>query len=132
MNTPNPELRIPAVARQRLRYSDAFKLQVVAACHVPGVSKAAIALANGLNANMLRRWVVESSRGSNGQLATRTKPLAPAQARPDFIPVKLAPPPPAQVADIRIQLQHGASAVQIHWPMAASSQCAQWLLEVLA
>lgn len=50
MNTPNPELRIPAAGRQRARYSDQFKRQVVAGCHTAGVSKAAIALANGLNA----------------------------------------------------------------------------------
>jgi transposase len=132
MNTPNPELRTPAVGRQRVRYSDEFKRQVVAACHAPGVSKAAIALANGLNANMLRRWVVESSQGSNRQLATLTKPRPPAQAKPDFVPVTFAPTPSAQVADIRIELQHTSTAIQIHWPLAASSQCAQWLREVLA
>ena len=132
MNTANLELRIPAAGRRRARYSDAFKRQVVAACQAPGVSKAAIALANGLNANMLRRWVVESTRGSNGQQVPLTKPLAPALAKPDFIPVKLAPSPSAQAADIRIELQHTRGAMQIHWPMAASSQCAQWLREVLA
>jgi transposase len=132
MNTPNPELRVPAVGRRHARYSDEFKRQVVAACHAPGASKAAIALANGLNANMLRRWVVESSRGSSGQLATITKPGPPAQTKPDFIPVKFAPAPPAQASDIRIELQHATGAMQIHWPIAASSQCAQWLREVLA
>jgi transposase-like protein len=132
MNTANPELRIPAAGRRRVRYSDEFKRQVVAACHAPGVSKAAIALANGLNANMLRRWVVESSRDSNRQLSAITKPLPPAQAKPDFVPVTFAPAPSAQAADIRIDLQHARGAMQIHWPLAASSQCAQWLREVLA
>jgi len=132
MNTANPEIQIPAPGRRHGRYSDEFKRQVIAACQAPGVSKAAIALANGLNANMLRRWVVESSRDSNSQLATITKPLLTAQANPDFIPVKFAPPPAAQVADIRIELQHARGAIQIHWPMGASSQCAQWLREVLA
>lgn len=132
MNTPNSELRIPAAGRRRARYSDEFKRQVVAACHAPGVSKAAIALANGLNANMLRRWVVESTRGSHGQLAMIKKPLSPTLAKPDFIPVKCAPAPSAQAGNIRIELQHATGAMQIHWPMAASSQCAQWLREVLA
>jgi hypothetical protein len=81
---------------------------------------------------MLRRWVVESSRTSNGLLATIAKPLPPVQAKPDFIPVKLAPAPPTQAPDIRIELQHTRGSMQIHWPMAASSQCAQWLREVLA
>jgi transposase-like protein len=132
MNTPIPELRTPAAGRRHARYSDEFKRQVVAACQAPGVSKAAIALANGLNANMLRRWVVESSQGRNGQLATITKPRPPAQTKPDFIPVQFTPVPPAQAANIRIELQHAKGAMQIHWPIAASSQCAQWLREVLA
>jgi hypothetical protein len=63
MNTPNPEIQIPTTGRRHARYSDEFKRQVVAACLAPGVSKAATALANGLNANMLRRWVVDTSQG---------------------------------------------------------------------
>ena len=132
MNTPSPEIQIPATGRRHARYSDEFKRQVVAACQEPGVSKAAIALANGLNANMLRRWVVQSSRASNGQLVTTTQPLPSVQVNPDFIPVKLTPASSAQVADIRIELQHARGAMQIHWPMSASSQCAQWVREVLA
>jgi len=132
MNTPTPEIRIPATGRRHARYSDEFKRQVIAACHEPGVSKAAIALANGLNANMLRRWVVQSSQASHGQLVATTKPLPSVQANADFIPVKLAPAPSAQGGDIRIELQHARGTMQIHWPMAASSQCAQWVREVLA
>ena len=132
MNTPNREIQIATPARRHSRYSVEFKRQVIAACRAPGVSKAAIALSNGLNANMLRRWVVQSSQGSDSQLVKIAKPLLPAQANPDFIPVKLAPAPPAQVGDIRIELQHARGAIQILWPIAASSQCAQWLREVLA
>ena len=132
MHTPNPEIQMPQAGRRRGRYSDEFKSQVVAACLAPGVSKAAIALANGLNANMLRRWVVESSQGRNSQLATIAKPPLTALANSDFIPVKFDPAPSAQVADIRIELQLANTAIQIHWPMAASNQCAQWLREVLA
>jgi transposase-like protein len=132
MNTPNPEIQIPAPGHRRGRYSPEFKRQVVAACLEPGVSKSAIALANGLNANMLRRWVVQSSQGRQGQLATTTKPPLPVQTSPDFIAVKFAPSPPTQTPDIRIELQHARGAIQIHWPMAASNQCAQWLREVLA
>ena len=132
MHTPNPEIQMPQAGRRRGRYSDEFKSQVVAACLAPGVSKAAIALANGLNANMLRRWVVESSQGRNSQLATIAKPPLTALANSDFIPVKFDPAPSAQVTDIRIELQLANTAIQIHWPMAASNQCAQWLREVLA
>ena len=132
MHTPNPEIQMPQAGRRRGRYSDEFKRQVVTTCLEPGVSTAAIALANGLNANMLRRWVVESLQGRKSQLTTIAKPPLTALANSDFIPVKFAPPPSAQGADIRIELQHARGAIQIHWPMAASNQCAQWLREVLA
>lgn len=60
MHTSSPEIaeiQLPKAGRRHARYSDDFKRKVVAACLEPGVSKAAIALANGLNANMLRRLV---------------------------------------------------------------------------
>lgn len=35
-----------------------FKTQVLAECHQPGASVAAITLAHGLNVNLLRKWLV--------------------------------------------------------------------------
>ena len=52
------EIQMAQVGRRRGRYSDEFKRQVIAACLEPGVSTAAIALANGLNANLARRWAL--------------------------------------------------------------------------
>ena len=49
-------LAAPASRRNR-RHAPEFKAQVIAACLQPGVSIAAVALANGLNANFLRSWV---------------------------------------------------------------------------
>ena len=135
MNTANqetpetPEIHKPTTGRRHARYSDAFKRQVIAACQAPGVSTATVAQANGLNANMLRRWVAQAS---NGPLGAPQKPLLPVQANPDFIPVNFTSAPPVQASDIRIELHNASTAIQIHWPMAASSQCAQWLREVLA
>ena len=43
-----------AVDRKRRRRGEAFRAQAVAATRQPGVSVAAVALANGLNANLLR------------------------------------------------------------------------------
>jgi transposase-like protein len=45
--------------RGRRRYTEEFKRQAIEACMQPGVSMASVALANGLNANLLRRWVIE-------------------------------------------------------------------------
>jgi transposase-like protein len=67
------EVKLPAV-RKRGRYSNEFKRELVAACRAPGVSVASIALANGINANLLRRWVAQLAR--EGNTPTGTSPLA--------------------------------------------------------
>ena len=130
-----PEIQMPQAGRRRGRYSDQFKRQVIAACLEPGISTAAVALANGLNANLVRRWVVASSQRSDTGLSKTATPLAPVHTNPAFIPIKFesVPTAPATVqADIRIELQHGTTTVHVHWPLSASSQCAQWVREVLA
>jgi transposase len=48
---------IPAkTTTKRRRFSKTFKAKIVAACHQPGASVAGVALANGLNANLVHRW----------------------------------------------------------------------------
>ena len=48
--------------RRRRRHSAFSKAEAVGACQQPGVSVAAVALARGLNANMLRNWVRKAER----------------------------------------------------------------------
>ena len=43
--------------RRRRLHSDEFKADAVAAASQPGMSMASVALARGINANLLRRWV---------------------------------------------------------------------------
>ncbi|MFM7524290.1 MAG: transposase [Betaproteobacteria bacterium] len=66
------------VMRKRGRYSNEFKRDFVAACSVPGVSVASIALANGINANVLRRWVAQLAHqpDSTAVVAARSLPVA--------------------------------------------------------
>lgn len=45
--------------RRRRRHTAEFKAAVIEECLKPGVSIAAVALAHSLNANMLRKWVIE-------------------------------------------------------------------------
>ena len=108
MHTSNPEIQMPQTGRRRGRYSDEFKRRVVTTCLEPGVSTAAVALANGLNANLLRRWVVEATQRS-GALRSKATTLAPVHNHPTFIPVKFDPPPPAPAAppaDIHLELRN--------------------------
>ena len=47
----------------RRRHSAEFKTRVLAACDEPGASISGVALAHGLNANLVRKW--RSGRGVN-------------------------------------------------------------------
>lgn len=110
--------------RSRRRHSAAFKAKVLAACAQPGASVASVALAHGINANLVHRWrrkVAEQGRRRHdkGQLAEFV-PMAVSAAR-----VVAAP------EDIRIELRRGACAVNIAWPTSAATACASWLRELL-
>jgi transposase-like protein len=112
--------------RRRRKHSPEFKAQVVAACSVPGVSIAAVALAYGINANLARRWALEAEqRGSSGPVKASTNAVAAA-----FVPVQL-PPTQTAPADIRIELRKGPMAISVSWPCAAASECAAWMRELL-
>lgn len=111
--------------RRRRRHSDEFKAEAVAACRQPGVSMAAIALARGVNANLLRRWVQDAERAGGNAVAV----LAHAEPAPSFVPLGVeAAATPAQ---IHVELQRGTTSVKVAWPSAAAAECAAWLRELL-
>lgn len=60
----NTNIAHPPAGRQRRRHSPEFRASVIQACLQPGVSIAAVALANGLNANMVRKWIIEERKRS--------------------------------------------------------------------
>lgn len=100
----------------------------------PGMSMAAVAMAHGVNANLLRRWVREAEMKPVPGAVSKTA-AEPVQAPPRetlFVPVSLpAPTPQLQRADIHIELQRGATAITVTWPASAASDCATWLRELL-
>lgn len=85
-------------------------------------------------ANLLRRWVHEAEMKPATQVidaATVHGAKAPA-LETLFVPVKLPEPvAPVQLADIRIELQRGATAITVSWPASAASECAAWMRELL-
>ncbi|GKS91897.1 hypothetical protein AVTE2539_21050 [Acidovorax sp. SUPP2539] len=98
------------------------------------MSMAAVAMAHGVNANLLRRWVREAELMPPGMALG--KPTAcgieAPEAKPLFVPVSLPPlAAAAPVADIRIELQRGATAITVTWPVSAASECAAWMRELL-
>jgi len=120
--------------RKRRRHSAEFKAKVVAACRQPGVSMAAVALAHGLNANLLRRWVVEAEQRPQPRLPAPSA-RETAATLPSFValplPVPSSSPTPAPADPIRIDLVRGDVTVYVHWPLSAAAQCAAWLRELL-
>ena len=121
-----------AVRTRRRRHTDEFKSSVVAQCSVPGVSIAAVALQNGLNANLLRRWVNEAGVGKEptGQSAMTSADTARAVEVAGFVPVKL-PAYEASAGTIAIELRRGPVLVKVDWPLTAMTECGAWLRELL-
>ena len=122
MDTSAPEL--PG-RRLRRQYSTEFRAQVIEAASQPGVSVAAIALANGMNANLLRRWISialgrEMMMGSDTGTPTAVH---------GFVP--LAMPTPGSERDVRIELSRGTMSIKVSWPVSAAGACALWVCEVM-
>lgn len=121
--------------RRRRVHSAEFKAHIVAACSHPGVSSASVAMANGINANLVRRWVKEAEvdvESEPGTAAREPKALSPAStATLKFLPLPIPTPASPVAADIRIELQRGATTVTLTWPASAASECAAWMRELL-
>ncbi len=52
------QVAVPA-RRTKRSHSEAFKQSVVQPCIQPGASVAGVALANGVNANLVRKWCID-------------------------------------------------------------------------
>lgn len=115
--------------RGRRTHGEEFKAELVSACREPDVSIAGIALANGVNPNLLRRWMRERgvaapSLRSSGELT------AAVRRAPEFMPVMITPSVPA-VPDIRIEARRDNAVVKVEWPVSAAGECAAWLRDWL-
>ena len=149
----------PKVEPRARRVHDAqIKSKVLAECRQPGASVSAVALAHGLNANLVRKWLkgrgVQRAglKADGGEVASaaRAAPSAPVKvaARLQFVPVEVPVPSkpieaaaaltrsaaaagPADAA-INIELRHGHSHVVVRWPATQAGECAVWLREFTA
>lgn len=122
---------IDSPKRKRRQHSAAFKQQVVEACQRPGTSVAAVALAHGLNANLLRRWLKSSrEEPANGRTGRLTRGAG--QAPRAIIPVVVAAPDGDSSEAIHISIQRQGISVEIAWPITQAKACGEWLRAVLA
>lgn len=137
----------------RRRHDAQIKAKVLAACNEPGASISAVALAHGLNANLVRKWrhgrgLKRTDIATSSSVAAATPmmaaPLLAADAR--FLPIEMCEPAHASSAGsasrtdsaarvdptIHIELRRGPASLGIRWPVSAAGDCAAWLREVAA
>jgi transposase len=121
------------VRRRRRTHSAELKAKVVSACRHPGVSIAAVALASGLNANLLRRWVVteEQTQPVKSMETAHAPPPRSTVENRAFIPIQVQRSEIAAAQEITIELRRGVTVVKVDWPLAAAAECAGWLRELL-
>jgi transposase len=94
----------------------------VGACQQPGVSIASVALARGLNANLLRRWVQEAERGDAPIAIRSSRSNAGSEGAEGFVPVSLSSSPSESM--IQIELRNGAKRLSLRWPASQARDCA--------
>ncbi len=143
----------------RRRHDAQIKAKVLAACNEPGASISAVALAHGLNANLVRKWrhglglklagiATPCSVAATPMMVPTpavAAPLLSAQAR--FLPIEMCAPAadaanagsagPGDTAapvgpTIHIELRRGPASLGVRWPVSAAGDCAAWLREVAA
>ena len=123
-------MEIQKPSRRRRHHPEEFKQAMIEACCEPGASVAGIAMANGVNANQLRRWMRERGiEPPTRRLPTPLLEAAPAIA-PEFVQLPIAPAEPGS-RDIRIEIRQGNAAIKVDWPVQASGDCAAWLRDWL-
>jgi transposase len=115
--------------RRRRTHSAHFKAEAVGACQQPGVSIAAVALARGLNAAMLHRWVKQAERSGRPIAIRTTAPSLAIESGESFVPVAL--PPNSAEGTIRIEVRRRGGTVSVEWPASAAQECALLLREFM-
>jgi transposase len=119
---------------KRRRYSGELKAQVLTECEAPGVSVAKVAMAHGINANIVHGWRQtqrEARQRSVAQSHQRTH-----DEQTQFVPVTMSHATPQALAGaesrvIEVELHRGALTMKLTWPATASLELAAWTRELL-
>jgi len=108
-------------SRKRRRHGAELKAQILAECAVPGASVARVAMAHGINANIVHGWR-KLARDAGSVTVSK-----------QFVPVAVAPTVD-QSADkraIEVELRRGGITVKLSWPMSAAMDLSGWMRELL-
>ncbi|MGQ3123080.1 IS66-like element accessory protein TnpA [Variovorax sp.] len=104
-------------------HSAEFKARILAECRQPSASVSAVAIAHGLNTNVVRKWLSGRGLKRMGAAAPAASGTAPAL---QFVPVELPRSEPVVAApkpmpDIRIELQRGGLHVKLQCAASAGA-----------
>jgi transposase len=115
-------------ADARRRYSSATKAQVLAERAEPGASVARIAMAHGINANVVHRWR-KLARGGAVKTVSKTGEFIalPLTMAPDLLPPTTWEP---AVPDLQVELRRGAITMSITLLTSAAAEFALWTREM--
>ena len=108
-------------SRKRRRHSAELKARILAECAVPGSSVAKVAMAHGINANIVHGW---------RKLAREADVVAVCG---QFVPVAVAPAVQRSADEraIEVELRRGAITVKLSWPMSAAMDLSGRMRELL-
>ena len=119
--------------RRRLERSPELKAMVLAECGRPGASVAKVAMAHGVNANLVHGWRrLERERRQAASVAldeAKVDAEVPVGDAVGFVPVTVEQS--AAGASIEIEFRRGPLTMKSTWPMTAAAQCAAWAREIL-
>ena len=132
---------------KRRQYSAQLKSQVVGECEVPGASVARVAMAHGINANIVHSWrqIARTTLRSAGTVLLPMTTSTPTHFVPVVLPSAVKPPQhsvpnstaaPAPATStphhIEVELHRGTTTLKLLWPATACAQLGAWTREVLA
>lgn len=103
--------------RIRREHSRALKEKILAECEVAGATVAKVAMAHGINANIVHTW----------RKLARERAVAPVVSNA-FMPLTIEP---AAQAERRVEIEVRRGAVSTSWPLSATTEMAAWAREVL-
>ena len=106
----------------RCCYDPQAKRELIEACFLPGVSVAKLALAHGINANLLRTWMAKHQRQSLASISVRSSSVTSSPFIP-VVPVS-ADRTPHLVPALAARLPNG---VRLKWSALPADQLAPML-----
>lgn len=115
--------------RIRRNHTAALKAQILAECAAPGASVARVAMAHGINANIVHGWRKLAREQGVSPVATATATATTATTT--FVPLTIETPMPPAPPCIDVEVRRGPVVMSIAWPLSATAEMTSWMRELL-